>query len=631
MRWREVNSGGFSIIFPANREDSAAAALAAASALNEALAAFWRFRLPGRTRIVLSDSSDDANGFATFFPYGLVGADLAEPPPDSELAGSGELLDLVLAHELTHVYTMNAGSPLFRAARRLFGSHPVLYPAVQLPPWAIEGLAVEGESRLTGDGRLNHPPYRLMLAAARGDGRFPSWNGLAGMPAAWPGANGKYLFGAGFMEFLAKKFGGEGLRRYVERASSRLVAFSAGRDFEKAFGEPLGALWEEYRAAIPAPDLPKPEPLSRSGFFQQYPRFLGEDRLLLYRRDYRSRGEVVMLDLQSGRVKPLLRMDAVNSLGLSADGKKILLSAIDNYHAFRAFADIYEFDLQTRRLRRLSRGQRLSQPAASGNAAVIYCVQRRENRYHLAAFDPVTGRARTLSRPFVGLAQPAASPDGNLIAAAVKAEGRPWSIALFSKELDRSPGRRPQPAALAERPRAPLHRLGKGDLPPGRGLARRQQRRHLPGPAAGGAAAVRSRRQRPAGLLHILQRPRPGDRLPGPGERRVSPLGNFRGIGNPRGLPRDRCAAAAPVPPLSSLARPAAALVVPCPARWRRRAAGGPHDQRPGRAGYPQLQRGGLLRPRQPQGQHPLPVRLRRTVPHPVVLLQRQRRILPGS
>jgi hypothetical protein len=432
IRWREIHNGRFSIIFPAGREGSAAAALAAAMALNEELAAFWRFRLPGRTRIVLNDSTDDANGFATFFPYGLVGADLAEPPPDSELAGSGALLDLVLAHELTHLFTMNAGSRPFRKLRGFFGSLPALYPAIQLPPWAIEGLAVEGESRLTGDGRLNHPPYRLMLAAARGDGLFPSWSALAGMPAAWPGANGKYLFGAGFMEFLAGKYGGEGLRRYVERATSRLLTFSTNRDFEKAFGEPLETLWGEYRATIPAPNRPGSEPLTGNGFFQQYPRLKGEDGLLFYRRDYQSRGEVVLLDLQSGRDETLFRMDAVNGLSLADDGKKLLLSAIDYYHAAAVFSDIYEFDLRKRRLRRLSRGQRLSQPTATGNSAAIHCVQRRENRFHLAAFDPVTGKARALSRPFLGMAQPAGSPDGNLVAAAVKPEGQPWSIAIFT-------------------------------------------------------------------------------------------------------------------------------------------------------------------------------------------------------
>jgi hypothetical protein len=431
-RWREIGRGGFTIVFPRGRGAEAMAALATAERLGNELARFWRFRLPGRARIVLGDFTDDANGFATFFPFNLVGADLAEPPPDDELAGSGPLLDLVLAHELTHLFTMNAGAPAFRAARRLFGSHPGFYPAMQMPPWAIEGLAVEGESRLSGDGRLNNPPFRLMLDAARRDGLFPDWRSLSGMTAAWPGPNGKYLFGAGFMEFLAARHGGDSLRRYAERVASRVLTVGSGRDFKRTFAEPLTRLWSEYRNAAAIQDGPRPEPLTQNGFFQQYPCPLGESGLAYYRRDFRRRGEVALLDLKTGRDKPLLRIDGVNGLCAAGDGRRILLSAVDRYHAFNDFSDLYEYDVERDRLKRLSAGQRLSHPACRQGSPEIYCVRRQDGRYRLARFDRERGVANCISRSFAGMAQPAVSPDGNLIAAAVKPEGGPWALAIFT-------------------------------------------------------------------------------------------------------------------------------------------------------------------------------------------------------
>jgi len=439
LHWREIERGGFTIVFPAARAMDAEAALTAAAGINEKLARFWRRGLPGRVRIVLADRSDQPNGFATFFPFDLVGADLAEPSPDSEIAGGRSWIDLVLAHELTHLFTMNAGAPPFRAARRLFGSLPVFYPAAQMPPWAVEGLAVEGESRLTGEGRLNRAPYRLMLNAARRDGLFPGWQRIAGLPAAWPGPAAKYLFGAGFMEFLAEKYGRDSLRKYLERVSGQLLLVGSSRDFRKIFGEPLGDLWQEYAESIFVARRPAPAPLTAGGFFNRYPCALGANSLAYYHQDYRGRGKITLLDLDSGKSRALFKMDAVNGLSFAEKTGKFYLSATEFFHSFSEYSDLYEFDLKNGRLKRLSRGGRLSHPVSRENSEWIYCLQRRNGRYRLALFSKKKGEARSISVSFAGMAQLSLSPDGSRIAAAAKPEGGPWGIAVFheSGALDR--------------------------------------------------------------------------------------------------------------------------------------------------------------------------------------------------
>lgn len=434
LHWREIGRGRFTVIFPAVRFVEAEAALAAAEGLQGKLAEFWRAPSLGRTRIVLDDSTDQSNGFATFFPFNLVGVNLAEPPPDSELAASRGWLDLVLAHELTHLFTLNAATDLGRSLRRVFGSLPILYSAAQMPPWAIEGLAVYGESRFSSDGRLNHPPYRLMLAAARRDGLFPDWSRIDGLPAAWPGPAAKYLYGAGFMEFLAEKYGADRLRLYLDMVAARLLLISSSRDFENAFGEPLGKLWAEYRNLPPRADRAAGtalQPLTHEGFSHQYPCPAGPSGLVFYSRDYRERGAIQILDLQSGRQRTLLKMDAVNGISFSAKENKTFFSAADQFHAFSEFSDLYEYDMKTGRRQRLSRGQRLSQPVKKESSDEIICVQRRNSGYRLAVFDMQKGAAQPLSRPFAGVAQPALSPDGSMVAAAVKPDQGPWGIGLF--------------------------------------------------------------------------------------------------------------------------------------------------------------------------------------------------------
>ena len=433
QRWREINRGPFTVIFPADRWQEAEAALTGAKNAYEKLAAFWHSQPRNRIRIVLDDSSDQANGFATFFPFNLVGVNLSEPPPDSQLAVNRSWIDLVLAHELTHIFNLNEAAGPFLMLRRVFGSQPALYPAVQLPPWVIEGLAVYGESRCTEDGRLNHPPYALMLRAARRDSLFPDWRSLGGLPSAWPGPTAKYLFGAGFMQFLADQYGAASLRQYLLRATGRLVLLGSSRDFNKTFGAPLGKLWQEYKERFPAASGSAPEPLTRNGFANQYPCPLGESGLAYYHRDYRGRGAVEMLDVKSGKPMTLFKLDEVNSLRFAAKENKIFLSATEYYRAFSDFSDLYEFDMKRRRLKRLSHGLRLSQPVKKENSNEIFCVQRRDGRFFLALFDVLTGTAKTLSRGFTGLSQASLSPDQEHIAASVKPEGGPWGIGIFSK------------------------------------------------------------------------------------------------------------------------------------------------------------------------------------------------------
>lgn len=435
LRWHEISRGGFTVVFPAARFMEAEAALAAAEGLRGKLADFWRAPFPGRTRIVLDDSTDLANGFATFFPFNLVGINLAEPPPDSELAASRGWLDLVLAHELTHLFTLDAATELGRSLRRVFGSLPILYSTAQMPPWALEGLAVYGESRFSSDGRLDHAPYRLMLDAARRDGLFPDWSRIDGLPAAWPGPTAKYLFGAGFMEFLAEKYGADRLRLYLDRVAARLVLISSSRDFKNTFGEPLGKLWDEYRDLAPRADGtagPAPKPLTREGFSHQYPCPAGPGGLVFFSRDYRERGAIDILDLQSGRQRTLLKMDAVNGISFSEKENRIFFSATDQFHAFSEFSDLYAYNMKNGRRQRLSRGQRLSQPVKKENSDEIICVQRHDGGYRLAVFAMQKETVRPLSRPFAGVAHPSLSPNGSMIAAAVKPDGGPWGIALFS-------------------------------------------------------------------------------------------------------------------------------------------------------------------------------------------------------
>ena len=406
-----------------------------------------------------------------FSPSTWSGVNLAEPAPDSELAASRGWLDLVLAHELTHLFTLNAATEFGRTLRRVFGTLPVLYSTAQMPPWAIEGLAVYGESRFSGDGRLDHAPYRLMLAAARRDGLFPGWSRIDGLPAAWPGPAAKYLFGAGFMEFLAEKYGADRLRLYLDRVAARLLLISSSRDFENTFGEPLGKLWDEYRR----PGAPGGQGRrSRAGA-----------------ADSRGLFPPVSLPARQGRAglfQP--RLPGAGSDPDPGPGKRPGKDAAQNGRGQRhQLCREGKQDILFRRrpvpcVQRIFRPVRIRHekraPAkAVARPAPVAAGQKGKLRRDLSASSAATaaialpfstckkGRRGRSPAPSPGVAQPDISPDGSMVAAAVKPDGGPWGIGLFSHrrrdERVHHRGRgRPQPAPLARERKALLHsRPGK--------------------------------------------------------------------------------------------------------------------------------------------------------------------------
>lgn len=434
LRWREISRNDITVIFPAACTTQAEYTLASASRLVAEMRPFWQDTLADKIRIVLNDNTDDANGFATFFPYNLISINLHVPVPDSALICSREWIDLVLAHEMTHIFNLNAAASPFHQLRKVFGNMPALFPAMQMPIWVIEGLAVYGESRFSADGRLLHPGFQLMLEAAQNESKVPSWRQINGNPSVWPGATAKYLFGAKFMQFLAQKYGEEKIREYVEFETSRLLLLSTSQGFKQIFGKDLSRLWSEFSAAAPAGLAPEPAftQLSSGGFAKEYPCPAAEKKLLYARHDYQNYDAVEMLDLENGKQHTLFKLGAVSGLSFSQKEQKIFLSASDFFHAFSDYADLYEYDLHKRHLQRLTYGQRLSEPWQKQDSTGIFCVRRQDNSFHLALFDDKLKTIRTLSRGFPGLAQVCLSPDQKLLAAAVKPPQRPWGIGIFS-------------------------------------------------------------------------------------------------------------------------------------------------------------------------------------------------------
>src|SRR3954468_9301050 len=170
LRWRTLETPSFLVHFPEARRAQARIVAGGAETVYPRITGMLAWRPEQRVHLVLLDSADFANGYASPLPFNNFAVFLS-PPDESELLQNREWLDLVLTHEFAHIVQLDKahGSPY--SLRRIFGRLALLFPNALEPTWITEGLAVYVESDPSrGYGRLGQSQFEGMMRAeaARG-------------------------------------------------------------------------------------------------------------------------------------------------------------------------------------------------------------------------------------------------------------------------------------------------------------------------------------------------------------------------------------------------------------------------------------------------------------------------------
>jgi len=230
LRWRTLDTAHFSVHFAEHTLAQAQTVAEVAESVYPRVTGWLKWEPESRTQIVVLDSLDLSNGYASPLPFNFIGIILS-PPDEGELLQNREWLELVLTHEFTHVVHLDKakGPPL--VFRRIFGRFLVLptiffpllpsaFPNLLEPRWLTEGLAVYSESDWNkGYGRLGQSHFEGQMRAenARGFRSLREMNaGGRGFPL-----NRDYLYGSYFFFFLAERYGPDAIPKYVETYSGR--------------------------------------------------------------------------------------------------------------------------------------------------------------------------------------------------------------------------------------------------------------------------------------------------------------------------------------------------------------------------------------------------------------------------
>jgi hypothetical protein len=433
IQWKTIETPHFRIHFSPALEQMARRT---APNAERAFALLSRELVPprGKVDLVIADNVDYTNGYATPFPSNRIVIYAHPPVDDAALRNYADWSQLVVTHELTHIFHLDRAKGLWKLGRYVVGRHPALFPNEYLPAWVIEGLAVYYESRLTGTGRLEGSEHYMVARAAAEERAFPRLGEVSLATTRFPGGETVYAYGGFMFDYLSRTRGEKSIRDFVEFTSGAIFPLTLNGKSNRVFGVSFDRAWKQWtdslmRATPPASQpMPGWRQLTNEGWLLSSPRWLDNSTLIYGASTGREVTQAYTVTMD-GREESLGRRNGLGPDSPLPNGD-LVFSQPELLDPYRVFNDLYV--QRGKEQIQLTRGARIGSPDARRDGAII-AVQNVPGSTRLVR---VTADGRTIVPITPGTLdeqwfEPRWSPDGNRIAAIRLPRGARPEIVVF--------------------------------------------------------------------------------------------------------------------------------------------------------------------------------------------------------
>ncbi len=444
--WMTLSSAHFKVHYHQGEETLAQRTVMLAEEIHEKLLPRMKSQPHDRTNIVLIDSMDDANGWATTLPYNLITLYITQPYGDSIFGAASydDWMRLLITHEYTHIVHLDMRNSLPDTLGNIFGN--LYFPNMFQPVWMTEGLAVYEETELTSGGRNRSPAADMVLRMATLENNFPELSHAANYTEEWPAGQVPYLFGGSFTEFIAKKYGRDKLADVSLEYSGRWWPFLVENTAKRVLSNNYPMLWIEWKnelkhryeadkqrlvdQGLSQTQVLTPNAANQGGYTNTSPAISPDGRqIAYYSRNAHEYPSIRLIDVDGNNDRKLIDNFTTSATGIAwaPDGKGIYFTRVDYVRNSDLYNDIYYFDVSAQQETRLTVNLRARDPSPSPDGDKLLFVANLLGQTRLGTI--VSGNSVTATQAqvtWLGAASdnqyesPRYSPDGKRIVVSVR-------------------------------------------------------------------------------------------------------------------------------------------------------------------------------------------------------------------
>lgn len=435
LKWRQVNTPGFKIIYPANFDEEAQRMANLLEHLRSAESETMGDEEPKKISIILQNQNAVSNGFVTLGPRRSELYTM--PPQDYNFLGTNKWLDMLAVHEYRHIVQFEQSKTGWnKLFYYLFGENTQAGMAfAAAPQWFWEGDATATETTFTRSGRGRMPSFNRVFRSNLLEGKRFNYHKqyLRSYKDFVPN---HYVLGYHFVAHLRRRTKDPNiLEKVSHRAFSQpFMPFTFSNALNKYTGnhvvknyemmmDELKDVWTDQLKGLEITPFKQVNKRESDDFTDySYPQVLENGNLVVLKSGIGDVKQFVQVD-SSGKEQKIFVPGIVNESGmLSAAGNRVVWNEyhFDPRWRVRNYSVIKAYDLDSGKVRNITKKSRYGGAAISPDGSKVATVLTNTDQQHfLVVIDYETGKEiqRIENQRNAFYAMPRWSHDGQQIVA----------------------------------------------------------------------------------------------------------------------------------------------------------------------------------------------------------------------